>query len=89
MPTPVRSPKTFPLCHHDGALVPWETATLHAASLALRYAVSVFEGIRIYRTADGRGTATASEARMPGIQHHHLIVRAQMGRRRWQRKRAI
>lgn len=55
MPTPVRSPKTFPLCHHDGALVPWETATLHAASLALRYAVSVFEGIRIYRTADGRG----------------------------------
>ncbi|MEN2980192.1 aminotransferase class IV [Tistrella bauzanensis] len=53
MPMPERSPKTYPLCFHDGAVVPWEQATLHAASIALRYAVSVFEGIRIYQTDDG------------------------------------
>jgi branched-chain amino acid aminotransferase len=39
----------FPLCFHKGAFVPWDSATLHVGSLALRYALSVFEGIRLYR----------------------------------------
>ncbi|HKG80272.1 MAG TPA: aminotransferase class IV [Pyrinomonadaceae bacterium] len=43
----------FPLCFHKDAFIPWERATLHANSLALRYALSVFEGIRVYVQSDG------------------------------------
>ena len=37
----------------DGALVPWERATVHVLSHALHYGSSVFEGIRVYATPDG------------------------------------
>lgn len=44
--------KAFPLCYHQGRFVEWADATLHASSLAMRYALSVFEGIRLYRQHD-------------------------------------
>src|SRR5579871_1563662 len=37
----------------NGALVPWERATLHVSSHALHYGTGVFEGIRCYDTVDG------------------------------------
>ncbi|WP_320064488.1 aminotransferase class IV [Micromonospora sp. RTGN7] len=43
----------WPLAHHRGALVPKGQATLPMGSIALRYGVSVFEGIRLYRKASG------------------------------------
>ncbi|MFJ5885619.1 aminotransferase class IV [Kitasatospora cineracea] len=47
-------PATGPrLVHHRGALVPAHEATLPVSSIALRYGVSVFEGVRLYRRTDG------------------------------------
>ena len=43
----------WPLTHHAGRLVPGDQAVLPVASIALRYGVSVFEGIRGYLHADG------------------------------------
>jgi branched-chain amino acid aminotransferase len=37
----------------NGALVPWEKATVHVLSHALHYGSSVFEGIRAYQTPKG------------------------------------
>lgn len=37
----------------NGALVPWEQATVHVMSHALHYGSSVFEGIRAYDTPNG------------------------------------
>ena len=37
----------------DGAMLPWEEATIHVLSHALHYGTGVFEGIRAYETADG------------------------------------
>jgi branched-chain amino acid aminotransferase len=47
-----KSAAAFPLCFHKDAFIPWERATLHANSLAMRYALSVFEGIRVYVQSD-------------------------------------
>jgi len=38
----------------DGALVSWADATVHVLTHTLHYGLGVFEGIRCYRTADGR-----------------------------------
>ena len=38
----------------DGRLVPWDEATVHVLTHTLHYGLGVFEGIRCYRTADGR-----------------------------------
>ncbi|HEX9875171.1 MAG TPA: branched-chain amino acid transaminase [Gammaproteobacteria bacterium] len=38
---------------HDGALVPWEKATVHVLTHALHYGSSVFEGIRVYKSPRG------------------------------------
>jgi branched-chain amino acid aminotransferase len=38
----------------DGKLVAWDDAKVHVLTHALHYGVGVFEGIRAYRTADGR-----------------------------------
>jgi len=38
----------------DGQLVPWDEATVHVLTHTLHYGLGVFEGIRCYRTADGR-----------------------------------
>lgn len=45
----------------DGALVPWDEATVHVASHVLHYGSSVFEGIRAYET-DAPGTAGSGPA---------------------------
>jgi len=38
----------------DGKLVAWDDAKIHVLTHALHYGVGVFEGIRAYRTGDGR-----------------------------------
>jgi branched-chain amino acid aminotransferase len=38
----------------DGRLVPWDEARVHVLTHTLHYGLGVFEGIRCYRTADGR-----------------------------------
>src|SRR5205085_7682711 len=43
----------FPVCFYKDAFVPWEQAMIHANSLAMRYALSVFEGIRLYARSGG------------------------------------
>ena len=37
----------------NGKMIPWEQATVHVLAHALHYGSSVFEGIRVYKTADG------------------------------------
>ncbi len=39
----------------DGELVPWGDANVHVLTHTLHYGVGAFEGIRAYRTVDGRG----------------------------------
>ena len=38
----------------DGRLVPWREAKVHVLTHALHYGTGVFEGVRAYRTVDGR-----------------------------------
>ncbi len=38
----------------DGALVPWHEATVHVLTHTLHYGFGVFEGIRCYRTENGK-----------------------------------
>lgn len=38
----------------DGKLVPWDEAQVHVLTHTLHYGMGVFEGIRAYRTADGK-----------------------------------
>ncbi len=38
----------------DGKLIPWQDAQVHVLSHALHYGTSVFEGIRCYKTSEGR-----------------------------------
>jgi branched-chain amino acid aminotransferase len=40
----------------DGKLVPFEESKVHVLTHTLHYGVAVFEGIRAYRTADGRSS---------------------------------
>jgi len=44
-----RPDAAYAICFHGEDFVPWADATIHVNSLAMRYALSVFEGIRIYR----------------------------------------
>ena len=37
----------------DGRMVEWRDATLHVLTHSLHYGLSVFEGLRAYRTRDG------------------------------------
>ena len=38
---------------YDGKLVPWRDATTHVLTHSLHYGLSVFEGVRAYKTAQG------------------------------------
>jgi branched-chain amino acid aminotransferase len=38
---------------YDGKLVPWREATTHVLTHSLHYGLSVFEGVRAYRTSSG------------------------------------
>ena len=40
----------------DGTLVPWDEARVHVLAHTLHYGFGVFEGIRCYEGADGRGS---------------------------------
>jgi branched-chain amino acid aminotransferase len=48
--------RAFPLAYHDGRWGPLEDAVVPVGSLAMRYALSVFEGIRLY-VQEGGGVA--------------------------------
>jgi branched-chain amino acid aminotransferase len=39
--------------YRDDAIVPYDQLTIHAESMAMRYALSAFEGVRAYLQADG------------------------------------
>jgi branched-chain amino acid aminotransferase len=41
------------LIWYDGKLVPWREATTHVLTHSLHYGLSVFEGVRAYKTVDG------------------------------------
>jgi branched-chain amino acid aminotransferase len=58
-PAAAAGPPPAPLVHHRGRIVPAAQAVLPVGSIALRYGVSVFEGIRLYRRADPRGGVRA------------------------------
>ena len=38
----------------NGSLIPWDSANVHVMSHALHYGSSIFEGVRSYKTKDGR-----------------------------------
>ncbi|QEG24142.1 branched-chain amino acid transaminase [Mariniblastus fucicola] len=38
----------------NGQLIPWDSANVHVMSHALHYGTSIFEGVRSYKTKDGR-----------------------------------
>ena len=38
----------------DGRMIPWDEARVHVLTHTLHYGLGVFEGIRCYRTDDGR-----------------------------------
>lgn len=42
----------FPWAYRDGVLIPYEQLNIHAESMAMRYALSVFEGVRGYLQHD-------------------------------------
>jgi branched-chain amino acid aminotransferase len=41
------------LIWYDGKLVPWRSATTHVLTHSLHYGLSVFEGVRAYKTVEG------------------------------------
>jgi branched-chain amino acid aminotransferase len=56
-PTPSRPERTMNKADKiwfDGKLVNWDDAKVHVLTHTLHYGVGVFEGIRAYKTADGR-----------------------------------
>jgi len=38
---------------YDGRMVPWRDATTHVLTHSLHYGLSVFEGLRAYKTSAG------------------------------------
>lgn len=59
----------WPLAHHRGELVPRERAMLPVGSIALRYGISVFEGIRIYRQDDDGVAVWQLEPHLHRLRH--------------------
>lgn len=58
-----------PLAFHDGEYLPAERAALPVTSLALRYALSVFEGVRLYRHGDGTSRPWLLEPHLERLAH--------------------
>jgi hypothetical protein len=50
----------------DGKLVPWNDAKVHVLTHSLHYGVAVFEGIRCYPQADGKGASSGSASTSAG-----------------------
>ena len=65
-PEPGNRPR---LVHHDGRTVPADQATLPVGSIALRYGVSVFEGVRLYRTEFGAVCPWLLDAHLDRLRH--------------------
>ncbi len=70
-PAPAPAPR---LVHHRGRLVPAAEATLPVSSIALRYGVSVFEGIRIYRQHDGEVAAWLLPQHLDRLRNSCLLM---------------
>src|SRR3954451_10487941 len=73
----------------DGQLVPWRDATTHVLTHSLHYGLSVFEGVRAYKTAEGTAIFRLAEhterlfnsARIYLMQMHfskHTLMDAQL-----------
>lgn len=43
---------SYPISFHQGNFVPWEETLIHADCASIRYGLSVFEGIRLYKQLD-------------------------------------
>jgi len=66
----------FPISFHRDAFVSWEQSTFHANSLALRYALSVFEGIRLYvQSATARVLPFRLEAHLDRLRRSLQLMR--------------
>src|SRR4249919_633618 len=52
-PDGVMTMKAPSLLWHNGRIKPWNEATVHVGAHALHYGSSVFEGVRVYATAQG------------------------------------
>ncbi len=53
----------------NGKIIPWDQAQVHVFTHALHYGSSVFEGIRVYETAQGPGALPRARAlRAPAVQ---------------------
>ena len=46
----------------NGKIIPWDQAQVHVFTHALHYGSSVFEGIRVYETAQGPGALPRARA---------------------------
>jgi branched-chain amino acid aminotransferase len=63
----------------NGALVPWTEARVHVLTHALHYGYGAFEGIRCYRTADGRSAVFRLDAHLRRLFDSARILMIPMG----------
>lgn len=62
------------LVYHDGAIRPEHEAVLPMGSIAVRYGVSAFEGVRLYRTAAGGLLAWKLDDHIRRLRHSCKIM---------------
>ncbi len=58
----------------DGKLVPWDDAKIHVLTHSFHYGVAAFEGIRSYKTADGRSAVFRLEEHVERLFDSSKIV---------------
>jgi branched-chain amino acid aminotransferase len=58
----------------DGELVDWEKANVHILTHTLHYGLGVFEGIRLYKTTDGRSAIFRNYDHMKRLLNSAKIV---------------
>ncbi len=58
----------------DGKLVPWRDATTHVLTHSLHYGLSVFEGVRAYKTAQGTAIFRLKEHTQRLINSAHIYM---------------
>ena len=58
----------------DGKLVPWDDAKIHVLTHSFHYGVAAFEGIRSYKTADGRSAVFRLEEHVQRLFDSSKIV---------------
>ena len=58
----------------DGKLVPWRDATTHVLTHSLHYGLSVFEGVRAYKTAQGTAIFRLKEHTQRLINTAHIYM---------------